>query len=251
MLSRKNVAAVVAEIIGTAVLTSVVLAVSRSPIGLPYFVALAAGLTLSLLVLIIGPASGAHVNPAVTLGMWTIRQINTVKAILYIAAQFLGATLALKLYEYLTDGPIKNIANKNFDWRVTVAEIVGTFIFTFGIAAAVYQKQELGRKAATIGGSLLLGILVASVASNGMLNPAVALGAQSWSKAYVFGPLVGAILGMNLYALLFADKQALLAGVGVKVQASSKTTKTSSRAKTAKKSAKAPAKKKPTTRKKR
>ena len=249
MLSRKHVAMVVAEILGTALLTSVVLSVGRSPIGLPYFVAIAAGVTLALMVLVVGPTSGAHLNPAVTLGLWTIRKVNTVKALLYIAAQFMGAALAWRLYTYLIDGPVKSIANKEFDWRVLVAELVGTFIFTFGIAAAVYQNQEGGKRAATIGAALMLGAIVASVASNGLLNPAVALGVQSWSKAYVFGPLVGAILGMNLYALLFADKEALISVVASKAK-TAKTTKVSGKAKT-KVARKAPAKKKPAARKKR
>lgn len=206
MFSRKKIAMIVAEVLGTAILTTVVLAVSRSPIGLPYFVALAVGLTMALLVLVVGPTSGAHVNPAVTLSLWTVRKIDTVRALVYIAAQFMGAALAWRLYTYLIDAPIKNIAGESFDWRVLVAELVGTAVFTFGIAAAVYQKYEGGKLAATIGGSLLMGILAASVVSNGLLNPALALGVQSWSKAYVFGPLVGGLVGMNLYALLFADR---------------------------------------------
>lgn len=225
MFSRKKLAMVVAEILGTGILTAVVLSVSRSPIGLPYFVALAAGLTLALLVLIVGPTSGAHVNPAVTLSMWTVRKISTIQALVYIVAQFMGAALAWRLYTYFIDGPIKNIAGENFDWRVLVAELIGTMIFTFGIAAAVYQKYEGGKLAATIGGSLMLGLLVASVASNGVLNPAVALGVQSWSKAYVFGPLVGGIVGMNLYALLFADKEAVIKPVPAKAASKNVTTK--------------------------
>lgn len=211
MFSRKKIAMLVAEILGTAILTSVVLAVSNSPIGLAYFVALAVGITMTLLVLIFGPTSGAHVNPAVTLSFWTVRKINTIQALVYIAAQFMGAALAWRLYTYFIDAPVKNIAGNNFDWRVVVAEVVGTMIFTFGIAAAVYQKYEGGKLAATVGGSLMLGLLVASVASNGILNPAIALGVQSWSKAYVFGPLVGGVVGMNLYALLFADKEVVAA----------------------------------------
>ena len=239
MFSRNKFAMLVAEVLGTGVLTGVVLAVSRSPIGLPYFVALAAGLTLAVLVLVIGPTSGSHVNPAVTLGLWTIRKVSTLKAIAYIAAQFVGAVLAWRLYTYLADGPVKNIAGKTFDWRVLVAEAAGTLVFTFGIAAAVYQGYDWGKKAATIGGSLILGIFIASAGSNGMLNPAVALGAPSWSKAYVFGPLIGGVLGMNLYAMLFADRITLKLSSAKTVATSAKPT-----------TRKASAKKKPTARKK-
>src|SRR5690606_16406384 len=98
----------VAEAFGTFMLTMIVYAVCHSPIGLRYFVSIAAGLTLAVLVLTIGATSGAHVNPAVTIGMWTIRKIDTMKAVLYIAAQFLGAVLAWRLYVYLMGTALQN-----------------------------------------------------------------------------------------------------------------------------------------------
>lgn len=214
MLSRKQMTALVAEFFGTALLTFSILAVSRSAIGVPYFIAIGVGLTLGLIVMMIGSVSGAHVNPAVTIGMWTIRKIKSLDAILYIAAQFIGAVAAFKLYEYLVVQGVQSVAPAEFDWRTLVAEAVGAFVFTFGIAAAIYQKYEGGKLAATIGGSLFLGILVAGVASNGILNPAAALGVQSWSRAYVAGPIIGAIVGMNLYILLFAPESSLKALVG-------------------------------------
>ena len=106
----------------------------------------------------------------------------------------------------------------SFDMKVFVAEAIGAFVFTFGIAAAVYQGYKGLRLATTIGASLTLGILIASIASNGVLNPAVALGIQSWSFSYVAGPILGAILGMNIYAMLFTDAP-------VKVKAAKKATK--------------------------
>lgn len=210
MLSRKNVAMLLAELLGTAILTFSVLAVTKSAIGIPYFAAIGVGLTLSVLVMVLGATSGAHFNPAVTLGQWTLRRIDTVKALLYVVMQFAGALVAFRLYEYLTVQPLESIAGTEFQWPVAVAEIVGTAIFGFGIAAALYQKYEGGKLAMAIGGSLAVGILVAGVASNGLLNPAVALGVQSWNKAYVAGPIIGAVVGMNLYAMLFAGDKALV-----------------------------------------
>lgn len=236
MVSRNKLAMVVAEVLGTATLTLSILATSKSAVGIPYFVALGAGLTLALLVMMIGSTSGAHVNPAVTLGMWTLRKINTAKAIVYIAAQFLGAVLAWQLYVYFIDRSLPNIAGTEFDWRVLVAEVVGTFIFTFGIAAAVYQKFDTGRSAAIIGGSLALGVLVSGIISNGLLNPAVALGVQSWSIAYVVGPVIGSVIGMNLFAMLFAPESALSFAKPVASKSVSKARKTAKPAKSAAKS---------------
>lgn len=207
MITRKNVAMLLAELLGTATLTLAVFGASKSAVGIPYFVAIAVGLALALIVSMFGNSSGAHVNPAVTLAFWTLKKIDTLTAALYIAMQFAGAAVALRLYEYLTDKPLVAIAEKEFSWPVLVAELVGTMLFTMGIAAAVSGKFQDGRKALAIGGSLGLGILIAGVASNAVLNPAVALGIQSWSKAYVAGPIIGGVIGMNLYAYLFsADK---------------------------------------------
>ena len=50
-----------------------------------------------------------------------------------------------------------------------------------------------------IGGSLLLGISVAAPASNGVLNPAVALAIGSVSASYIIGPLIGTVAAMLLY----------------------------------------------------
>lgn len=206
LLSRKKLAPLIAELIGTFILTFTVLSVSKSAIGIPYFVALAVGLTLSILVLTIGSTSGAHVNPAVTLGLWSVKKIGTLKGILYIISQFIGAIFAWKLYVYFINNTIPNIGSKSFDWRIFTAEMVGTLIFTFGIGSAIFQNLEGGKKAAVIGGSLTLGVIVASVVSNGVLNPAVALGIKSWGTEYFVAPLVGGVLGINLYALLFAGE---------------------------------------------
>lgn len=222
-LTRKNAAVVVAEAMGTAVLTATILAVTRSAIGVPYFVALGVGLAMAMVVLFVGSVSGAHANPAVTVGLWSARQINTARALVYIVAQFAGAAAAYALYNYLVPQGMQNIAGPNFQWTVMVAEIVGTFVFTFGVAAAVYKGYEGGQKAATIGGALAVGIIIAGVASNGILNPAAALGVDSWSKAYVVGPLIGGVLGVNLYSLLFAERPNLLQRTVAKTEKAVKT----------------------------
>ena len=212
MLFGKNkIAMLVAELLGGAILTLTTLAVLKSNLGFPLFIAACVGFAYGLLVMVLGALSGAHINPMVTLGLWILRKVSTAQALVYIAAQLLGSVAAARLFVYLTGQDLTNITAGDFAWRVLVAEIVGTFIFTFGVAAAVYQRQEGVRWAATAGGSLFLGILAASIASNGLLNPAIALGVQSVSRAYIAGPVIGAILGMSLYALLFKPAEPVAA----------------------------------------
>lgn len=206
MFSRQKVAMVVAELMGVVVLATAVYAmVGRTTF--PLFAGIAAGVTLGLLVHTIGSTSGAHVNPAITLGLWSIRKVKTVQAIVYIAVQMLGGFAAWKLAQYFLGNPLQSVAGEEFVLKVLIAEAVGAFVFGFGVASAVYQKYEGTKLAFTVGASLTIGILVASLASNGVLNPAVAVGIQSWNWAYAVGPLVGSVFGMNLYAILFTDEK--------------------------------------------
>lgn len=190
-----------AELIATATLTAVVLGVLGRT-TFPLFVAIGAGLTVGLMVLLVGKVSGAHANPAITLGFLSKKMITVSDAIMYIAMQLLGAFLALGLYQYLSDRTVP-ISDSSFDWRVFMAEAAGAFLFGFGVISGVLQKFSLPTLASVIGTSLLLGILIASAGSNAIVNPAVALGLKSFTLSYILGPIVGAIAGMQVYSYLF------------------------------------------------
>ncbi len=245
MFSRNKLAMVVAEFLGTGVLTLVIVSVQRSTIGIPYFVGLAAGLAAGLLMLVFNRASGALLNPALTLGMWTARRIKTVPAIAYIAAELLGGYLAGLLYRYFVGGTMASL-NHEFSSRVLVAEAVGAAIFALAAAAAAYNTLLESKKAALYGGGLAIGIIAASSASAGILNPAVALGANAWTwTTYVLGPVLGGLIGVNLYGLVFAP--AVLGGRVVASTAATATTSAATARTTKKTVAKKPTAKKTTT----
>lgn len=217
MFSRKQVAVLGAEFLGTGVLALVMLSVQHSTIGLPYFVAAAAGLTLAALTVMLSGNGGAHFNPAITIGMWTVRQMRTLRAVGYLAAQLLGALAAYWLYVYFIKTDLQPIGNTNFDTRVMVAEATGAFVLSVAYAAAVFNGYLNAKRAATVGAAYFLAIVVAASATIGIVNPAVALsmravatmGSMGWGT-YVLGPVLGAVIGFNLYALLFAEESALL-----------------------------------------
>lgn len=211
MFGRRNIAALVAEFMGTATLTLLVLAVQRSTIGVPFFVALAAGLAVIIMSFALASTSGAYFNPAITIGMWTARKISSLKAVLYIATQFLGGWAAYALYHYYSHAPLQAVGG-HFTGRILVAEAVGTGIFAFGLAGVVYQKFSAATAAAVAGLALTLGMIAASPASIGLLNPAVALGVRAWVwGTYILGPILGAVIGINLYVLLFAEPEMIIA----------------------------------------
>jgi aquaporin Z len=205
MFERKKIAMVVAEFLGTALLTLVVLAVSKSTIGIPYFVAIAAGLAVGGGMLVFGPVSGAQMNPAITIGLWSARRIKTVPAIVYVAAQLLGGVAAYWLFTYFANQHWQN--SGHYSGHVLVAEAAGAFVFGLAWAALSYRTvvDDNRAAAALVGVAFTLGIIVASASASGLLNPAVALGLRMWGwGTYVLGPVLGAVIGVNVYSLLFA-----------------------------------------------
>jgi len=208
MFGRKKIAMLVAEFVGTGVLTLVVLAVQRSTIGVPYFVALAAGLAVAALSIVLASASGAHFNPAITIGLWSTRKVKTLAAATYVVAQLLGGWAAYGVYTYFVNNSLQTIGG-HYSARVLVAEAVGAFIFAFVWAAVAAQRLS----ASWVGAGLTLGVVVAAVASIGFVNPAVALGARAWNiwgsmgwGTYVLGPVIGGVVGFNLYQIFFTDQ---------------------------------------------
>ncbi|HUD06711.1 MAG TPA: aquaporin [Candidatus Saccharimonadales bacterium] len=203
MFGRQKFAMVVAEFLGTYVLATAMLSMLVRT-NFAFFSAVAAGLVYALMLVIFGGISGSHLNPAVTIGLWTLRKIKTLDAVVYIIAQALGGFVAFRVGEYLLKQTLSPLATGGVDTRAMVAEGIGALIFGFGIAAAVVNKNiDTGKQVLIVGFALVIGIMVASVGSNALLNPAVALGVKSWSWAYTVGPIVGAVVGMNLYTMLF------------------------------------------------
>jgi aquaporin Z len=223
MLQRQKVGVLVAEFLGTATLALVAMGAARYfNFTAPWYVGLAVGIALATLVGTIGKVSGAHVNPAITLGLWTLRKISATTAAAYVAAQLLGGLVAFAFVEYITNTDVINAGMSAFDSRIFIAELVGTAIFGFGVAAVVMQKLEGMQAAFTVGMSLFLGILVASMVAPGFLNPAVALAFNSWDKTTVVAPLIGSVIGMNLYSFFLAPVESLKSSSNGKAKSSVK-----------------------------
>jgi aquaporin Z len=207
MFGKRKSAMLVAEFLGTGVLTLLILTVQRSTIGVPFFVAATAGLVYILMTFALGGVSGGYFNPALTIGLWTARKVTTARAVVYIVAQLLGAWLAYYLYTYFVKTTLQPVGG-HYTGRILVAETVGTAIFSFGYVSGLYQGFTRAVSASVAGLSLMVGTVAASSAAIGLLNPAVALGVRAWVwGTYVLGPILGALIGVNLYALLFAEPE--------------------------------------------
>jgi aquaporin Z len=188
----------IVEALGTGTLT---LVVGLSLVGdFPVSTPVLAALVLGLFVYSVGHVSGAHINPAVTTGLWSIGKIETVEAVKYVIAQLLGAGIAMMVLQNMATAGEMTVGS---DFGVGLAEALGVFFFTFGVASVVYGRAASTMSGMVVGGSLLLGITVAVLmGSNGVINPAVALGIGSFGTMYILGPIVGAVLGMQAYKYL-------------------------------------------------
>ncbi len=234
VIGRKQVATFVAEFLGVGLLTLTYLSVQRSTIGIAYFVAIAAGVAVAATAYFFGDVSGAHMNPAITLALWTARKVGTVTAALYLVFQVLGAWTAYGVYHYLVGNGFQPIGG-HYSAHVLVAEALGAFVFAMAWGAASVRKMENGNRAFLLGGAYALAIILAAVSGVGfgVANPAVALGIRAWAFAgsmgwgtYVAGPVLGALIGVNLYMLLFADSKST--GSGKMVAAEAVTTSSAS-----------------------
>lgn len=216
----------VAEFVGTFLLAAAVIAGQGQPIIVLFaFVGI---------VLAVGALSGAHVNPAITIGAWVTRKISAARALIYIVAQVLGAMLALvvlsafvnaapeptgeaALYGQQAVSLFKAAAiPEAHQWVVFFAELLGATIFGFAVAGALRQRDRLVG-AFTVGIGLFLGLLIAgsgaaAVGATTILNPAVAVALQAvnfetiWPfAAYLFAASLGAVLGFVLSDLLSSE----------------------------------------------
>ena len=162
---------------------------------------LLAGLVLGLFVYTIGGLSGCHINPAITLGLFSIKKISLRDAVIYIAAQVIGATLALLAAR--AAGITLAASAPAFSWLSAIAEAAGAFFFAFGVAAVATGKTPVDASGVIVGGSLLFGIVIAGlIGSAGVVNPAVSIAVNAANLGYIFGPIVGAVLGMQVYKVL-------------------------------------------------
>lgn len=163
-------------------------------------------LALGFFVLALAKVSGSHFNPALTFAAWTTKKIDTMNGLAYMVAQFSGALLAWVVLGLFLGDSVYGFASPENTWPVFWGELMGTAFLGFGLAAVMHHKYEGLAAAATMGVSLLMGISLATLGANGIINPALAAAGESFNLAYVVGPLLGATFGMWLFSYLMTPK---------------------------------------------
>lgn len=230
-----------AELIGTAVLVFFAVGVATLMFGFGLAgsstaagvvaTALAFGLVLLVLAYAIGPISGCHVNPAVTLGALLAGRVSISDAIGYWLAQFVGGILgALLLWGVLGTSPLYSRSRTGLGadgWGKAsmvhataggafIAEVVLTALFVFVILAVTSKLGNPTTAGLAIGLTLtvvhLVGIPITGTSVNPArsLGPALIVGGTALSQVWLFivAPLVGAVVAAVAHRALFPSSAA-------------------------------------------
>ncbi|WP_371186127.1 aquaporin Z [Thalassotalea maritima] len=222
-----------AECIGTFWLVlggcgSAVLAAGYPELGIGFVgVSLAFGLTVLTMAYAIGHISGCHLNPAVSLGLWSAGRFAGNELAPYIIAQVFGGIAgAAILYVIASGAPgfdvATGFASNGYDAHspggysmvaVLITELVMTFMFLIVILGATDKRAPSGFAPIAIGLCLTLIHLITIPVSNTSVNPArstgVALFVGGWATAQLWlfwlAPIVGALLAGKMYSWLGAE----------------------------------------------
>jgi len=192
-----------AELLGTAWLVlggcgSAVLAAGFPELGIAFVgVSLAFGLTVLTMAYAIGHVSGCHLNPAVTLGLWSAGKFPAKEVVPYIVAQVVGGLLGAALIAAIaTDKADFSIVQSGFAANgyaehspggyglqaALVCEVVMTFFFLMIILGATDSRAPAGFAPIAIGLGLTLIHLISIPVTNTSVNPA-----RSTSQALFVG----------------------------------------------------------------
>jgi aquaporin Z len=217
----------IAETLGTALLVVFGVGVATLSFGFRFYgvspsagvvaTALAFGLILLALAHALGPVSGCHVNPAVTLGVLLSRRMTVTEAVTYWCAQFiggiLGALLLWGIFATVPDYSRSEVGLGTNGWGdasqlhigmggAFLAEVVLTAVFVFVILAVTGKTGNETTAGLVIGLTLtvvhLVGIPLTGTSVNPArsLGPALIVGGTALSQVWLFivAPLVGAVL---------------------------------------------------------
>jgi len=207
---------------------SAVLAAAFPQVGIGLLgVSLAFGLTVVTMAYAIGPISGCHLNPAVSVGLWAGGRFPAGKLAPYIAAQVLGAIAAGGVLYVIASGApgfdvAKGFASNGYGEHspggysllaAAVSEVVMTLFFLLVILGATDKRAPAGFAPLAIGLTLTLIHLISIPVTNTSVNPARSTGPAllvgGWALAQLWlfwlAPILGGILGAVIYRYIGSE----------------------------------------------
>jgi len=192
-------------------------------------VSLAFGLTVLTMVYAIGHISGAHLDPAVSFGLWIGKRFPGKEVLPYIVVQVLGAIVAGGVLYIIASGQADfsladGFASNGYAEHSpggyslisgAVTEVVLTMMFVLVIMGATDKRAPKGFAPIAIGLALTLIHLISIPVTNTSVNPArstgVAIYVGGWaiSQLWLFwvAPLIGGVLGGLVYSMLYSNDE--------------------------------------------
>ena len=193
---------------------------------------MAFGLSIVAMAYIIGDISGCHINPAVSLGMWINKRMDTKDFVGYIVSQCIGALIGIGLLAFIINScsdlggyMLTGLGQNGFEAASSVGismtgalvvEIILTFVFVFTVLG-VTRTQKTGPLAGIVIGLTLAFVHIMGIPLTGTsvnparsLAPALVIGGQALNQVWVFivGPAIGAIIAGLIYKFLYSGKEA-------------------------------------------
>ena len=224
-----------AEFIGTFWLVfggcgSALFAAAFPELGIGFLgVALAFGLTLLTMAYAIGHISGCHLNPAVSVGLWTGKRFSAADLLPYIIAQVAGGIVAAGVLYFIASGKAGFDLSAGFSSNgygehspggyslpsALIAEVVLTFMFLFIILGATDDRAPKGFAPIAVGLGLTLIHLIGIPVTNTSVNPArstgpaLFVGGWALKQLWLFwvAPIAGAILAGLIYRLVSGERK--------------------------------------------
>ena len=210
---------------------SAVLAAAFPALGIGFLgVSLAFGLTVLTGVYALGPISGGHFNPAVSVGLWAAGRFPTEQVLPYIVAQVVGAIVgAGVLYliasgkadfslagGFASNGYAEHSPGKYSMMAGVISELVMTFMFLIVILGTTHQRAPVGFAGLAIGFALALIHLISIPVTNTSVNPArstgpaIFVGGWALQQLWLFwiAPVIGAAIAGFTYKGLFEGERA-------------------------------------------
>lgn len=223
---RHTLRQLVAEFVGTFFLCfpgiAAIVAEAYRPgsVGGALGIAAAHGIGLAIGITTTMAVSGGHLNPAITIGLWSIGRIDARKAGLYILAQLLAAIVAALAVKGLFPemaGIVTGYGRPRLGTDIsapagTAIEAIATFLLAFSVMGGCVDNRAHRLGGFAVGLTLFVAILATGTMTGAMLNPARALGPAlvSWEfisqGVYWIGPIIGAIVAMQVYDRVLIEK---------------------------------------------
>lgn len=199
----------VAELVGTFIFVFAIIGAVNSASALTPLVI---GFALMIMVFATGHISGAHLNPAVSVGVWLRGAIDAGGMVAYIIAQFVGGALAALLSFVLWPAAAAPVAIEV--GPAFLVEALWTFVLVYVVlnVATSHNHRNNSFYGLAIGTTVFVGAVAVGGISGGGFNPAVALGlsitgAFDWAAIwlYVLAPVVGGAIAAVLFRVLNTD----------------------------------------------